>query len=166
MPPGPAYNWYVVAHSALDILSRAAQVRAAQAESQAVRVLRRDTRPTARTASATAEEAASAIVPPPGRRATSVPELWEAPSTHQPAHVEPEANATPAWIPAEPIVSPAEAVVRPSLPETLTVAADSGAPQPPSTTAATTAKTRGRFIRASCKGRSRGRRFCVCRYCL
>lgn len=128
MPPGPAYNWYVVAHSALDILSRAAQVRAAQAESQAVRVLRRDTRPTARTASATAEEAASVIVPPPGRRATSVPELnlWDAPNTHQPAHVEP---ATPAWIPAEPIVPPAEAVVRPSLPETPTAAADSGAPQ-------------------------------------
>ncbi|OBZ74946.1 Protein ABC1, mitochondrial [Grifola frondosa] len=30
MPPGPAYNWLCVAHSVLDILSNAAQIRAAQ----------------------------------------------------------------------------------------------------------------------------------------
>ena len=31
MPPGPAYNWLCVAHSVLDVLSHAAQIRAAQA---------------------------------------------------------------------------------------------------------------------------------------
>lgn len=30
MPPGPAYNWFCVAHSIYDILSHAAQIRAAQ----------------------------------------------------------------------------------------------------------------------------------------
>ena len=49
MPPGPAYNWYCVANSVLDILSRTAQIRAAQAETQASRVLRRGARPTSNT---------------------------------------------------------------------------------------------------------------------
>ena len=30
MPPGPAYNWFCVAYSIYDILSHAAQIRAAQ----------------------------------------------------------------------------------------------------------------------------------------
>ena len=30
MPPGPAYNWFCVAHSVFDILSHAAQIRATQ----------------------------------------------------------------------------------------------------------------------------------------
>jgi hypothetical protein len=35
MPPGPAYNWFCVAYSALNILSHAAHYRAAQATQRA-----------------------------------------------------------------------------------------------------------------------------------
>lgn len=39
MPPGPAFNWLAVASSVADILSHAAQIKAAQATSRAAPVL-------------------------------------------------------------------------------------------------------------------------------
>lgn len=56
MPPGPAYNWYCVAHSVLDVLSQAARIRATQLEQQSSRVLTRGTVQTARKSTRKNEE--------------------------------------------------------------------------------------------------------------
>lgn len=89
MPPGPAYNWYCVAHGVLDVLTRAAHIRAAQAEAQAARVLRRtDVHARRRTRSHVDEEVPSNLtlkpVPPRvhGELATEAP---DAPGTETPA---------------------------------------------------------------------------------
>lgn len=38
MPPGPAYNWFCVANSALEVLNHAAKIKAAQLARSAVPV--------------------------------------------------------------------------------------------------------------------------------
>lgn len=86
MPPGPAYNWYCVAHGVFDVLSRAAQIRAAQAESQASRVLRRETRQTPRGKPAEKDREYSVVITP-ALHVRPLPEAtpFNAPRAEEPA---------------------------------------------------------------------------------
>lgn len=86
MPPGPAYNWYCVAHGVFDILSRAAQIRAVQAETQASRVLRRESRHNTRGKPAEKDREAPVIITP-ALHVRPLPEAtpFNAPRAEEPA---------------------------------------------------------------------------------
>jgi hypothetical protein len=103
MPPGPAFNWFCVAQGAFDILSRAAQIRVTQAESQAARLLRKERQRVSPKAGVTQQSddvSLPAFIPaaPPAEPPTVI-QAADAPPPEQPALSTPQLNAPPA-IPA------------------------------------------------------------------
>ncbi|EKM52440.1 uncharacterized protein PHACADRAFT_126247 [Phanerochaete carnosa HHB-10118-sp] len=84
MPPGPAYNWYCVAHGVLEVLGHAAQIRTTQAESGAARLLRREARHVPRRAASAEGEASPALVlreTAPALRHTADVQVRDAPAS-------------------------------------------------------------------------------------